>query len=961
MKEYQFKDLKWQNEKIYIRPDEIDLSERKRRTYHKIATMQRYYQRNPVRFVNEWFHAQLLDAQALVFQMAWTTPNVLLNCTRGFGKALSLDTAVMTEEFGLIPIKNVQVGDHVYTPDEMVAPVIEKSDIWYDDDCYKILFEDGEEVTCNKEHEWTLYHGKQKVTLKTEQLFKNWDNKYSVSYTKPIPFEKKKLLLNPYVLGLCLGNRPLNENRIQIFKKDVWEVYEYLNEIGYVPIGDEGDMKRLELLSLFSEDGDNIYKYLQELGISEHNRFIPEEYLLSSVEDRMELLRGIIDGFNMISLNGQYIELKFNKDLYNKSFGFEFDRLLTMLGFKFTYEDRSKFTIFRIYADSSMGISRINRLNRSLVKEIHFEDNHKKIIKIEKVQSVPTVCIQVGHPDSMFLCGNSLTPTRNSTIIGILLMAKGMLFNNYWTYIASGTASQAQQTFTTLERIANDNIDTMKGLTGSIFKKELVVSNNGDGFAHNTKGYRYSLYNGSYTQTLSSNIDKNRGNRGSVVFDECGWLSAEMINVYGAYAIVNKSFKTGVSASGKVLDDLELYTIPKEIPNQRFFISSASTTDSEFFNLYCDFSKRMFIGDRNYFVAHIDCEVAFHATIGNKELDEPLLTPETVNEAMRTNPERALREYYGLFTTDAGANAILRRGVITRNSVARPPLLENDTGDKKFIISYDPARMSDNSVISVGEVYEDNGDIKMRLVNCINLIDIHKKKKTPVIIQKQVEILREIILAYNRGGNKQYSNIAGIYIDGGSGGQANAIVDLLMEDWIDDEGDLHYGFVDLDHEINGTVHNPNAVIDKLHVMDPNKYKSEMFDSMIDLIKSDKIEFTAEYENRGYLMMFKEDKNESKSVKYDLTSDEQAALVNIDLMKDQLVNMVRIKKNNGRDGFEIADEKRKAYPHDDHAYTAAMLGYGLKCQRDKNKRHASNSDDLINMLGSKMRSPRQLRF
>ena len=33
--------------------------------------------------------------------------------------------------------------------------------------------------------------------------------------------------------------------------------------------------------------------------------------------------------------------------------------------------------------------------------------------------------------------------------------------------------------------------------------------------------------------------------RGSVVFDECGFLDEEMMSVYAAFAIVNKSFKSG--------------------------------------------------------------------------------------------------------------------------------------------------------------------------------------------------------------------------------------------------------------------------------------------------------------------------------------------------------------------------------------------------------------------------------
>ena len=96
-----------------------------------------------------------------------------------------------------------------------------------------------------------------------------------------------------------------------------------------------------------------------------------------------------------------------------------------------------------------------------------------------------------------------------STIIDIMIMAKDMLFNNYWTYIASGSGSQAEETFTTLERLANDNIDTMLGSTGYIFKHEVEIKNAaGDGFSHSSNGFSYSLYNGSFTQTLNSNVDK---------------------------------------------------------------------------------------------------------------------------------------------------------------------------------------------------------------------------------------------------------------------------------------------------------------------------------------------------------------------------------------------------------------------------------------------------------------------
>ena len=64
-----------------------------------------------------------------------------------------------------------------------------------------------------------------------------------------------------------------------------------------------------------------------------------------------------------------------------------------------------------------------------------------------------------------------------STVIDLEIMAKDMCFCNVWTYIASGTGGQAEQTFTTLERLANDNIDTFYGSTGSLFKNEIEIKN----------------------------------------------------------------------------------------------------------------------------------------------------------------------------------------------------------------------------------------------------------------------------------------------------------------------------------------------------------------------------------------------------------------------------------------------------------------------------------------------------
>lgn len=590
-------------------------------------------------------------------------------------------------------------------------------------------------------------------------------------------------------------------------------------------------------------------------------------------------------------------------------------------------------------------------------------------------------------PNVLLVCSRGF---GKSTLIDIIIMSKNMLFNNYWTYIASGSGSQAEQTFTTLERLANDNIDTMMGSTGYIFKAEIEIKNAaGDGFSHGSNGFSYSTYNGGFTQTLNSNVDRKRGMRGNVIFDECGFLSDEMMSVYSAFAIVNKSFKSGKDRDGNRIDTVRLRAIPKEIPNQKFYISSASDTSTKYYSLYREFSKQMIMGNKDYFVANITCEVPLHPTI-HGQIMAPLFEKSTIDSDMRTNPEKARREYFCEFTTDAGSNAIIRRGVITRNEEVRKPLLYNDTGDKKFVIAYDPARSRDNSVILVGEIYEyeqvdGSLDTRMRLVNCINLIDVGKKIKSPMQTPDQIEYLKKVILDYN-GGADGYGNIIGIYIDAGSGGSGVNIADYLMPDWTDEAGIIHRGLIDKEYSADYVKKFPNAV-DKVHLMSPAGYKTEMYEAMIELMNQDKISFTVQYDHKGYLTIFDVDEKKlakekerisnelrkqkvnekefetklseelgkiesvnTKTIKLDW--QDEIALANMDALKEELVNMVRKKRESGKDSFELAPEKANKL-HDDRAYTACMVSYALMCERRKaitQKKHPkTDSKSLLSKL------------
>ena len=581
--------------------------------------------------------------------------------------------------------------------------------------------------------------------------------------------------------------------------------------------------------------------------------------------------------------------------------------------------------------------------------------------------------------------------------IVLFCMAKQMLSSDPWScYIASGSSQQSATTFKKLEDIANDRISSLLNSSGYIFKAEVEVpTGTGDGFSHNPSGFEYKLHNGSFTKTLNSNVDRNRGARSScVIFDECGFLDEDLIQVYQAFCAVDKDFKTGVNDDGSGFDNVRLNTIPKEIPSQLIYVSSASSVDTEFYRMYREFSKKMIAGDPNYFVANIDCDLVMRPTVGGKKI-KPALTQDKIDAALSTNFEKARREYYCEFTTDAGANAIIRRGTIARNEEIRKPLLYNDTGSKKFIITYDPARIKDNAHVLIGELYDDNNDknnpnLEVRLVNSINLIDIEKKTKTPMTIPNQVQELRKIILDYNNGGDEFYSNIVAILIDAGAGGQASAISDMLMQDWIDESGITHKGLIDKEYSSEYVKRFPNAV-DKIKMMVPSAYKSEMYESLIQMLDENHIKFTASYDNKGYLTIVDIDKDKQEKERkkiisrlkkkkipedqfdemikqellkvQDMTTtieklsvQEELGLSGIDATKEELVNMIRIKRDSGKDSFELAPEKRNRL-HDDRAYTAAMMGWELKEQRRKHimKKPKKNINNIADLLMSQTKT------
>lgn len=522
-----------------------------------------------------------------------------------------------------------------------------------------------------------------------------------------------------------------------------------------------------------------------------------------------------------------------------------------------------------------------------------------------------------------------LCASRNfgkSFIIAVYVCLKFLLFENQKIYIMSSVGSQAQETFLKVEDIALDRLSSIKSLK-DIFKEETVKNpGNKTGFGHNPASFSVTSYNNSYIKTLNGDPDNNRSKRASlVIFDEAGFCSEELLAIGLAFITQDSEFVTSTDESFNL--DLERI----KCPTQAIYASSASDIDTTFFRKYKEYSMKMFMGDRRYFVADIPCDIPTNPHMDGKP-HPPLLKKEQIEAEMRINREKALREYYNRFTTDGGESQMIKRATIIRNSVFDLPILTNENNKDKFAIAFDPARTGDGSCISVMRIcHDDNIGYYGEIVNCVNLIDLGKKKKMNMKSTDQAEYLKQLILDYN-GNALDYENISCLMIDAGAGGGGvTAYSDHLLEDWNDKKGIKHKGFIDAEYEIykEEVVKYPNAS-KILSLISPNKYKTQMCEELIELMNMDLIRFPKEYNGKGYLMLA-EDKGSGKEAERDLvqrklTMEEEIALINIDAMKSETTTIHKIKSGDNV-SYKIPKDKERTH-HDDRFYTLLLLAHHL---------------------------------
>ena len=385
---------------------------------------------------------------------------------RRFGKALSVDTPVLTDS-GFKRMLDVSIGDKVFSPDGNLVSVLNTSEVLVERTVYRILFSDGSVIDCDEDHEWfveskkfrkqyargsnvdsikRIYTTREMVEegVRIKRSDGKFESNFSIPNTEPLQMDEKDFLFDPYSLGYWLGDGNSDSPRLTIGSDDEIEV---ISNFAY-PIW----KTKSPLLWSFgakgrkrTSDHGRFKKILSDLGVL-NNKHIPEEYFFGSFYQRLSLVQGLMDSDGSVSKKGHCEFTSTNKELASG-----FYRIISTLGIKSTILEGDALLNggfvskkYRVCFSTDVPVFRLTRKLRRLFQHKRKKDIYRRfIVSIERIDSVPVKCIEVDSEDHLYLAGESLIPTHNS-YLSMSQMARSARFPYSQVWYVTTTYSAAK-------------------------------------------------------------------------------------------------------------------------------------------------------------------------------------------------------------------------------------------------------------------------------------------------------------------------------------------------------------------------------------------------------------------------------------------------------------------------------------------------------------------------------------
>ena len=352
---------------------------------------------------------------------------LVLNLPPRIGKELSDDTPILTKD-GWKTHGDLLVGDYVLNNKGEFVRILALSDKCKSE--YIVTFSNGEKIECHGNHEWIVYdrHALKEKIINTRDMIGKVRDDYNKSSTHNhyrflipnkniICGEYKELPVKPYTFGVWLGDGSNNNPYISNAEKDK-VILDGLEKDGY-KIKHDWVHKTTGVHTVCF---DGLKKDLQTIGMCHSrkrvNKFIPDIYLTASIEQRLELLAGLLDTDGCLTLK----EKRYHFTTSEESLKDGVLSLISTFGWRVTIMERNPIL-------SSSGIQGRNKyweLSFNPTIEIPCRVPRKQLKTFSKPRRISITsiepmqeekwgrCIQV--EGGIYLAGRTLIPTHNSTV-----------------------------------------------------------------------------------------------------------------------------------------------------------------------------------------------------------------------------------------------------------------------------------------------------------------------------------------------------------------------------------------------------------------------------------------------------------------------------------------------------------------------------------------------------------------
>jgi len=379
-----------------------------------------------------------IEAKEAILRLLATNHSTLVEMATGLGKAQPLN-ALLLGPSGWKPMGFVQVGDSVIGSDGLphcvtgVFPQGRKQ-------VFRVCFSDGSSTRCCAEHLWNVQTKSQKcrnagyTTVPLEALFGDLidgsgASKWFVPVVSPIEFDSKQTPIDPYALGVLIGDGGL-KYRIMFSSADPFIVDQMTKRIPGITVKFLGGFDyaiRSGDRGKYGCKGAPIPMSLRELGLFGHgseSKFIPDIYLFNDVETRLAVLRGLMDTDGHVRSDGHTefstVSLRLAQDVCElvRSLG-GCTRVRSKAPGKYTYngEKRIGRPSFRV----TVTLNGINpfllprKANAAKLKKN--QGQTKAITDIKRCVSEECQCIKVDSPDQLYVTDDYIL-THNTILFG---------------------------------------------------------------------------------------------------------------------------------------------------------------------------------------------------------------------------------------------------------------------------------------------------------------------------------------------------------------------------------------------------------------------------------------------------------------------------------------------------------------------------------------------------------------